>query len=201
MLSLVELETVKSVIGSLSHYQILKISTVASEDDIQTAFHREALLFHPDRYYAANDPKSSDLSKEIYAKVVNAYRTLSNRTKRQEYDRQRLASPSAAPTTKAKAVPTPESSSELTNRPQFSNEAVADDDENAITSIRPRPTGATAGAGSRFFKLAQTAFAARDFQSAKMNIQIALNTDSSNPEYLNFSQRIETELKKNQTKK
>jgi curved DNA-binding protein CbpA len=204
LLSLVELEAVQKVIGSLSYYQILKISSVANDEEIQDAFHREALLFHPDRYYGENDPKRLEIAKFLYGKVVAAYQVLSNRTRRAEYDRQMRENQGAKESFGKSAISdsaiarsdSDVSGSDLRGGSGPSSGANAEQDDNAITSVRRRPTGATVGAGTRFFKLAQTAYAAKDFQSARMNIQIALNTDPANPEFLTLSQRVESELKK-----
>ena len=69
-------------------------------------------------------------------------------------------------------------------------------DENEITSVRHIQKSSTTTAGLKFFKLAQAAFQSKDLNSAKMNIQIALNTDAKNPEYLDLLSRIDAEIAK-----
>ena len=177
MPSKVELEAIAKILNTLNFYQILKVSPVASTQEIQQAFHREALQFHPDRYAADQDPEVRDLAKLIYGRVVEAYRTLSNRTKRESYDRDRDYRNAL---------------DNKTSNPEPSSGV----DEDAVTSVRQKASGPTASAGNKFFRLAASAFSTRDLTSAKMNIQIALNTDPKNPEFIQLLQRIETELKK-----
>lgn len=172
----IELQTIAGLIDSLSFYQILKVSSLASEAEIREAFHREALEFHPDQYFSEEDPELQELSKKIYARVVEAYQTLSNREKRLQYDRKIRGSTAKE------------------------NEVEDDIDEDAITSVRRKPSWATQAPGEKFFQLAQQAFNTRDYRSAHMNIQIALGTDSSNPRYQMLKERIESELKKQQQK-
>lgn len=74
------------LVGELNHYQILKVSPIASEDEIREAFHREAVQFHPDQYLSQNNQKLQELSKKIYARVTEAYEVLSDPEKRSEYD-------------------------------------------------------------------------------------------------------------------
>lgn len=169
MLSKLELKTIASVIKTLDHYQILKISPHASSAEISEAYHREALNLHPDLYEGSQDKELVSLSKDIFSKVVEAYRTLSSKERRIHYDKLK----------------------------GFNHQAQASDEsENIITSVTHKTKSPAASAGLRFFKLAQTAFQAKDFQSARMNAQIALNTDPNNPEFLALAERIENEIKK-----
>jgi len=169
MLSKLELKTIATVIKNLDHYQILKISPHASRAEISDAYHREALALHPDLYQGSQDQELVGLSKEIFSKVVEAYRTLSSKERRIQYDKLKGFNPQALP----------------------SNE-----NENIITSVTHKTKSPAASAGLRFLKLAQTAFQAKDYQSARMNAQIALNTDPNNPEFLALVERIENEMKK-----
>lgn len=174
MLSIDQLRTIQSLLSSLNYYQILKISPVAGEREIRDAFHREAFELHPDQYFAQKDGEALQLSRAIYAKVVEAYQTLSNREKRASYDKSLHQGHKAL--------------NEL-ERELF-------DDQNEITAVKPKVEGNMSTAGSRFFRLAQAAFTSRDLQAAKMNIQIALNADPYHPEYLELDERIKMELQK-----
>jgi len=178
-----ELEAIARIVDGLNLYQVLKVTQVASEQDVRDAFHREAISFHPDRYLRFNDPQMSTLSKRIYARVVDAYRTLSTRQKREDYDK-KLNNPSVS------------SKGSIAEGSAFERRGGGSEtvDENAITGSKRK--AAPSAAGQRFYKLAQTAFSSKDFQSARMNIQIALNADQGNPDFLQLSQRIEAELRK-----
>ncbi|MDB5037841.1 MAG: heat shock protein DnaJ domain protein [Bacteriovoracaceae bacterium] len=168
MISKEEFEALLRIIGNLSHYQLLKIGITASEDEVQDAFHREALIYHPDRYQGMGNADLLAKSKQVYARIVEAYRVLSNKTQREQYD-QKVGSKLGA------------------------TSGVDPDDE--VTSVKFKKS-ATSPSGMKFFKLAQTALQSGNLQSAKMNIQLALNTDPENRELQQLSQRIETSLKK-----
>lgn len=181
MLNRDELQILSQLIDSLSYYKILKVGPNASVTEIQDAFHREALDLHPDQYVSSQDANLLSLSKKVYSKVVEAYRVLSNSDKRREYDQAQAAKGVPAATTPH------QTSSSVPQGPSFH-------DENATTAARQKPS--TSAAGIRFHKMAQTAFAARDYNSAKMNIGLALNSDPHNPEYLQFAHRLEQEMKR-----
>lgn len=160
----VQLKTVYEVMRTLNYYQILKVGELASDDEIQDAFHREALAFHPDQFFSENDPELQELAKKVYGKVVEAYNVLSTRTKRIAYDN------------KLKGIDRIEEDDDM--------------DEDAITSVKRKPDWATSGPGEKFFKLAEKAFAAGDVRSAQMNVQIALGAEPSNPKYMKLKERI-----------
>jgi curved DNA-binding protein CbpA len=167
----VELETISRLMRTLNFYQILKVSPVATEDEIRDSFHREAMLFHPDQYASSNDAMMVALAKDAYQKVVEAYRILSNRDKRREYDES--LNPSGVGPDEESTV-----------------------DENAITSVKRRPNWASGGPGDKFFKMAEQALTNGDAKSALVNIQIALSSDPNNITYKNFKLRVEAQIKK-----
>jgi len=169
ILSKIELETISRLMRSLNYYQILKISPVATEDEIREAFHREAVLFHPDQYAFQTEAVIQALAKDAYQKVVEAYRTLSTREKRMAYD--------------ASLNPTGNSIDEESTV-----------DENAITSVKKRPNWANSGPGEKFFKLAEQAMQAGDPRTALMNIGIAIGSDPNNVSYKNFKTKVEGAL-------
>lgn len=166
-MSKTELETTHSLVSQLNHYQILKLSPIATEQEIRDAFHREALNFHPDQYFSEEDPEVGRLSKEIYTKIVKAYRTLSDRKLRSAYDM------------------------ELNNQSRVRlKEQSSEEDEDAITGVKFKPKKASPG--DKFFKLAEQAYKAQDYRSALMNIQIALGSDPGNRDFLTFKNRVES---------
>ncbi len=168
----VELETVSRLMRTLNYYQILKVSPIATEDEIREAFHREALMFHPDQYAGTNDAMMQALAKDAYSKVVEAYRTLSTREKRMEYD-------------------------ESLNPRGLGLDEESTVDENAITSVKRKPNWSSGGGpGEKFFKMAEQAFNGGDPKAALVNIQIALSSEPNNSQYKNFKTRVEASLKK-----
>jgi DnaJ-class molecular chaperone len=62
----------------MDYYQILGIPKTATEDEIKKAYRHLALKYHPDKNPTANP--------ETFQKINEAYETLSNHQKRQEYD-------------------------------------------------------------------------------------------------------------------
>lgn len=168
------LKTVKTVMEGLNCYEILKVSPAAPSEEIQEAFHREATLYHPDQYSTSSE-EDRFLASEIYAKIVEAYKTLTNPKKRRNHDlelKQR-------------------ESKDLTD-PHFEKDD--DSDPNLVTVVKEKPTGPRVTAGARFFQLAEKAYSTKDLTSAKMNIEIALNTDPTNPQYLHLRHRIQADL-------
>lgn len=171
MLSKDALKSVAAILDDLDFYKILKVPSHASDEEIRAAFHREALALHPDQYQPLKDNEAHELSKKIYARVVEAYRVLSSASKRKDYDvslKKRLSKGTAA------------------EEDPF--------DDNEITAVRRKEKTTTTTAGLRFFKMAQAAFQSKDLGAAKMNIQIALNTDPHNPEFLDLESRITAEI-------
>ena len=64
-----------------NYYEILQIPRNASNNQIKAAFRRLARQYHPD--YNPNDPEAVTKFREI----EQAYRVLSDKDKRKEYDR------------------------------------------------------------------------------------------------------------------
>ena len=63
-----------------TYYDILKVKTNASQAEIKTAYKRMAFIHHPDRNGGKRD------SEESFKNIYEAYKTLSNSTKRKLYD-------------------------------------------------------------------------------------------------------------------
>ncbi len=65
------------------YYKILELHPEASEEVIQKAYRALARKHHPDQYHSSNKAHSSERMKELN----EAYTTLSNPIRRQQYDR------------------------------------------------------------------------------------------------------------------
>ena len=176
MLSRNELKTISDLMTTLNYYQILKVSPLATDEEIQDAFHKEALIFHPDQYFSSDDKELLGMAKSVYAKVVESYRILSDRQKRISYDN------------KLKGI----------DRIDEDENA---DDEDAITSVKRKPDWAASGPGEKFYKLAETALQSGDVNSANMNIQIAIGTEPSNPKFMKLKDKVAVEVEKRKAKK
>jgi DnaJ-class molecular chaperone len=66
---------------SKDYYKILEIDEKSSEDDIKKSFKKLSLKYHPDR-----NPENKDECETKYKDIVEAYETLNDKTKKQQYD-------------------------------------------------------------------------------------------------------------------
>ena len=67
------------------YYDILGVSRDASEDDIKRAYKKIMLKYHPDRMGNKSDKEKKE-AEEIVKSANEAYETLSDPQKKQEYD-------------------------------------------------------------------------------------------------------------------
>lgn len=77
------------------YYEILSISPSASLEEIKTAYKRKSLIHHPDRI-STTEPNSLQKKKEatlIFQSISDAFYTLSDSTRRANYDRLRSQQP------------------------------------------------------------------------------------------------------------
>lgn len=72
--------------NSVNYYKILGINELADDTDIKRAYRKLALKYHPDR-----NP-GDKFAEDRFKKVTEAYQTLSDSKKRQDYDRARASS-------------------------------------------------------------------------------------------------------------
>jgi curved DNA-binding protein CbpA len=64
----------------MDHYKVLKVSNTASLADIRKSFRYLALKYHPDKN------KNSEESKQKFMQIVEAYKVLSDKQERKNYD-------------------------------------------------------------------------------------------------------------------
>lgn len=68
------------------HYQVLGVNQSTTTQEIKKAYFRLAKLYHPDRHF---DPEMNDMKnvlEALFARITEAYNTLSQQAKRDEYD-------------------------------------------------------------------------------------------------------------------
>ncbi|KAI0100358.1 DnaJ domain-containing protein [Nemania sp. FL0031] len=88
------------------YYRILQVSETATTQQIRDAYKRAALKTHPDRV-AADSPERSSRTRKFQL-VNDAYYTLSDSTRRREYDAQRRIFGSTRPKPSRSSKPTPD---------------------------------------------------------------------------------------------
>src|SRR5450755_387278 len=69
-----------------NYYEILRVTAKTPAAEVKKAFHRFALLCHPDQF-SDQPPDVSQAAAEAFKRGVEAYRVLSNATMRERYDR------------------------------------------------------------------------------------------------------------------
>lgn len=67
-----------------THYEILNVSSEASESEIKRAYRKLALKYHPDK----NDGDA--IASEKFMEINEIYNTLSDKSKREKYDQSLL---------------------------------------------------------------------------------------------------------------
>ncbi|CAK9440492.1 uncharacterized protein LODBEIA_P45830 [Lodderomyces beijingensis] len=66
-----------------THYEVLNVTSDATQEEIKLAYKQKLLTSHPDK-----TSSSSSKQPNIIAKIVEAYNVLSNSTSRTAYDKQ-----------------------------------------------------------------------------------------------------------------
>lgn len=73
-------------IKSLNYYEILDISRNAELETMKRSYVSLVKKFHPDKFAKEGDPDILSKANEIFSKVSNAFRTLSDSGQKSEYD-------------------------------------------------------------------------------------------------------------------
>lgn len=74
------------------YYKILGVERTASEDEIKKAYRKCALKYHPDKYSNTSEEEKKK-AEETFKQVAEAYSVLSDKEKRQNYDKYGTAEP------------------------------------------------------------------------------------------------------------
>ncbi|KAK4947794.1 hypothetical protein LTR10_013302 [Elasticomyces elasticus] len=69
------------------YYAILEVAPTAAEDDIKRAYKKSALKWHPDR--VPSDSPERPRRTKMFQRINDAYYTLSDKTRRRDYDEAR----------------------------------------------------------------------------------------------------------------
>ncbi len=68
-----------------NNYEVLDLGALAAIDEIKNAYHALALRFHPDRFHQS-DRELRNKVESAFARIAQAYETLSNESLRSDYD-------------------------------------------------------------------------------------------------------------------
>lgn len=74
------------------HYDVLDVGRLAEGDEIKNAYHTLARRFHPDRFHQS-EPELRSRVESAFARIAQAYETLSDQSLRTTYDGKRTAKP------------------------------------------------------------------------------------------------------------
>ena len=152
----------------LDYYTLLGIIRTATSDQIRSAFHRFAREHHPDNFLGA-PPEEGDRHTEIYQLGSEAYEVLLDPLRRKIYD-EGLA--------QGRVRYTPDRAEE-TRR-----------------TLRP-PGGVVLNSSKArvFFSRAHKAIKAEDWPQAKLNLQIALQSEPNNEDLKGKLQEVLERMK------
>jgi len=79
------IEQIYRDLDAYTYYELLNLPPEALPDQIQQAFHRMALMMHPDRHAGSQDAQLRSKLYVIYKRVSEGYRVLMNHQTRAEY--------------------------------------------------------------------------------------------------------------------
>jgi len=69
-----------------SHYDVLKVDSNASQDQITAAYDQISLMLHPDKLHHISSKETKAFALEIYVRACDAYSSLKNSSFRRSYD-------------------------------------------------------------------------------------------------------------------
>lgn len=77
------------------YYEVLDVGRTATSDEIKRAYHALARLFHPDRFHKREAALRRNI-ESAFARIAQAYETLSNQSLRAGYDKRQTSKTRAA---------------------------------------------------------------------------------------------------------
>ncbi len=143
--------TLAASLEQLDYYKLLGIPREATADQIKTAYHRVARIYHPDAHRGA-EPHVRDGLHTVFKRMTEAYRVLYDYQRRKQYDAQ-LSTGGAARMVETK-------------REQ--------------KGPRSPDADLKTPAGKRCYLAALQAIKGRDYMNAKLQLQLALTHEGPN---------------------
>jgi curved DNA-binding protein CbpA len=75
-----------AALDQTDYYRVLGVSSVSSERDVRDAYYKLAARLHPDIHGEGAEPEFRSRLTTVFSRVVEAYKVLSDRRKRADYD-------------------------------------------------------------------------------------------------------------------
>ncbi len=148
-----QLNSLYKVIDDLDYYQILKVDQMAFEEDIKKAYFDGSRIYHPDKYFS-EPPEIQEKVNKIFKRVCEAYKVLSDPDKRAFY---------------SKLVNGPEREKYLRFDLRLLKEATEKKEDEGQSPL-----------AKKYYKMAKTAIANKDYKGAKINLQLAIKMEPNN---------------------
>jgi DnaJ-class molecular chaperone len=163
-----ELSALVKVIDEMDYYQILKVDQKAFTEQIKHAYFDQSRKFHPDKYYQ-EDPEVVEMVSKVFKRTCEAYKVLSDANKRASY---------------TKAINTPDRKKFLRYDPKIVDTAKKGPENEGTTSM-----------GRKYYQMAKTGLQNKDYNSAKINLQLAIKMEPANETFKSRLQEVEEILK------
>lgn len=75
-----------AALDQTDYYRVLGVSSASSEREVRDAYYKLAARLHPDIHGEGPDPEFRGRLTSVFSRVVEAYKVLSDRRKRADYD-------------------------------------------------------------------------------------------------------------------
>jgi DnaJ-class molecular chaperone len=175
------IETWLGVLDQISYYELFRIPTYATQDEIKYAFHTFAEDFHPDAHAwrPAEERRKIDF---IFRRGTEAHRILTDPTLRMQYD-----------TALAQGDRRPAWLVSASVAPSGGTASVAPKTVRLVDQLR-RPSSRP------FVMKAQELEKKGDFKQAKLQLAIALNLEGDNAPLQEFAKKLEEKARDPQKK-
>lgn len=188
----------------LSWYELLGVEPGATSQAIKRAYVQRSKQFHPDRYFRRAEPEFRKKLQEIFKRINQAYRELSDPVRRGEYDaqlREREVAPTGEEEEKNKTRETlrrkaaGRAEAETPPGPklklEFGKSALERQIEQKLKEMQTAASGQSRQEQARrFYQGALVELEKRNLKAAEINLKLALQYDPQNPAYLAEVERL-----------
>ncbi len=165
-----EIITLSSVLDDMDYYQVLKIKPSAFASEIKQAYFNQSRMFHPDKFY--NEPPDVlEKANKIFKRLAEAYNILSDNDKRVAYTK------SIAGTDRQKYL-------------RYDPKLI----EQAKAGGQKEDEGQTP-MGKKYYAMAKNSMMNKDYNSAKINLQLAAKMEPANQTFKRKLEEVEATIK------